>query len=34
MGGKVVGASFLIELAFLGGRGALAEVDVHAVLRF
>jgi adenine phosphoribosyltransferase len=34
MGGIVVGACFLIELAFLDGRQALDGVPIEAVLRF
>ena len=34
LGGVVVGASFLIELAFLGGRKALEGTPVEALLRF
>jgi adenine phosphoribosyltransferase len=34
LGGIVVGACFLIELAFLNGRKALEGVLVEAVLRF
>jgi adenine phosphoribosyltransferase len=34
LGGEVVAASFLIELAFLDGRKALDGVPVEAVLRF
>jgi adenine phosphoribosyltransferase len=34
MGGTVVGIAFLVELAFLGGRKALAGHDVHAVVRY
>jgi adenine phosphoribosyltransferase len=34
LGGVVVGCGFLIELAFLGGRAALAPHEVHAVLRY
>jgi adenine phosphoribosyltransferase len=34
LGGEVVGCSFLIELAFLDGRGALAGRDVHSLLRY
>jgi len=34
LGGIVVGACFLIELAFLNGRKALEGVPVEAVLRF
>jgi adenine phosphoribosyltransferase len=32
LGGEVVGCGFLIELAFLQGREALAPRDVHALL--
>jgi adenine phosphoribosyltransferase len=34
LGGELVAASFLIELAFLKGRSRLGEVSVHAVLRY
>ena len=34
LGGTVVACSFLIELAFLPGRRALAGYDVHALLRY
>jgi len=34
LGGVVVGASFLIELAFLNGRESLDGVPIEAVLRF
>lgn len=34
LGGEVVAASFLIELAFLEGRKALDGVPIEAVLRF
>ncbi len=34
LGGEVVAASFLIELAFLDGRKALDGVPIEAVLRF
>ncbi len=34
LGGEVAGCGFLIELAFLGGRAALAPHEVHAVLRY
>jgi adenine phosphoribosyltransferase len=34
LGGQVVGCGFLIELAFLQGREALAPRDVHALLRY
>lgn len=32
LGGRVVGCSFLVELAFLGGRAALAPHEVHSLL--
>jgi adenine phosphoribosyltransferase len=34
LGGEVVGCAFLIELAFLDGRGRLAGYDVHALLAY
>jgi adenine phosphoribosyltransferase len=34
LGATVVGCAFLIELAFLDGRAALAPYDVHALLRY
>ncbi len=34
LGGVVVGALFVIELTFLGGRERLAGVDVHALLDY
>jgi adenine phosphoribosyltransferase len=34
LGGEVVGCGFLIELAFLNGRQALAGHDVHALLTY
>ncbi len=34
LGGEVVGCGFLVELAFLGGRGRLAGHDVHALLDY
>jgi len=34
LGGEVVGCGFLIELAFLGGRAALAPHDVHALISY
>jgi len=34
LGGVVVGCAFLIELAFLPGREALAPHDVHALIRY
>ncbi len=34
LGGKVVGFSFLIELAFLSGRGTLSGYEVHSLLTY
>ncbi len=34
LGGRVVGFSFLIELAFLNGRSQLAEYDIQTLLSF
>ncbi len=34
LGGEVVGCAFLIELAFLQGRAALAPHDVHALISY
>ena len=34
LGGQVVGCAFLIELAFLPGRAALAPHDVHALIGY
>lgn len=34
LGGVVVGAAFLVELAFLGGREKLAGYDVHALIEY
>ena len=34
LGGTVVGAAFLVELDFLGGRERLAGTEVRSVLRF
>lgn len=34
LGGEVVGCSFLVELAFLGGRERLAPYDAHALLTY
>jgi adenine phosphoribosyltransferase len=34
LGGEVVGCAFLIELAFLGGRGRIGAHDVHALVRY
>jgi adenine phosphoribosyltransferase len=33
-GAEVVGCAFLVELAFLGGRDALAGYDVHALVTY
>ena len=32
--GEIVGAAFLIELGFLGGRARLAPVSVHSLIRY
>jgi len=34
LGGEVVGACFIIELTFLGGREKLKELDVHALIAY
>ena len=34
LGGQVVGCAFLVELAFLPGRAALAPHDVHALVGY
>jgi len=34
LGGQVVGACFIIELTFLGGRGRLSELDLHALIAY
>lgn len=34
LGGEVVACAFLIELAFLSGRGRLAPTAVHSILRY
>lgn len=34
LGGEIVGAGFLIELAYLGGRRRLAGHEVHALLTY
>ena len=34
LGGTVVGALFVIELAFLNGREKLADTDVHALISY
>ena len=34
LGGVVVGACFIIELTFLGGRERLADIDLHALIAY
>jgi adenine phosphoribosyltransferase len=34
IGGEVVGACFIIELTFLGGREKLKDLDVHALIAY
>jgi adenine phosphoribosyltransferase len=34
LGGVVVGACFIIELTFLGGRERLSELDLHALIDY
>jgi adenine phosphoribosyltransferase len=34
LGGVVVGACFLIELSFLGGRERLRDLDLHALIEY
>ena len=34
LGGTVVGCAFLVELAFLDGRGKLAGYDVHSLISY
>jgi adenine phosphoribosyltransferase len=34
LGGQVAGCAFVVELAFLDGRRALAGYDVHALVRY
>ena len=34
LGGEVVGACFIIELTFLGGRERLAGLDIHALIEY
>jgi adenine phosphoribosyltransferase len=34
LGGRVVGCAYVVELAFLNGREALAGYDVHALVRY
>jgi len=34
LGGEVVGACFIIELGFLGGRERLSGVDLHALIDY
>jgi adenine phosphoribosyltransferase len=34
LGGDVIGATFVIELALLGGKARIAPVEVHALLQY
>jgi adenine phosphoribosyltransferase len=34
LGGVVVGACFIIDLTFLGGRERLAPLDVHSLIEY
>jgi len=34
LGGEVVGACFIIELTFLGGREKLDGMDLHALIAY
>ena len=34
LGGEVVGACFIIELTFLGGREKLGDLDLHALISY
>lgn len=34
LGGEVVGACFIIELTFLGGREKLGDLDLHALITY
>lgn len=34
IGGRIIGVSFLIELAFLNGREKLAKYPVHSIIQF
>jgi adenine phosphoribosyltransferase len=34
LGGEVVGACFIIELTFLGGRARLGDLDLHALISY
>jgi len=34
LGGEVVGACFIIELTFLGGRAKLGDLDLHALISY
>ncbi|HEY3184075.1 MAG TPA: adenine phosphoribosyltransferase [Gaiellaceae bacterium] len=34
LGGEVVGACFIIELTFLGGRERLSDLDLHALIDY
>ena len=33
LGGKIVGATFVIELSFLNGRGKLPGIDVQSLIQ-
>jgi adenine phosphoribosyltransferase len=34
LGGEVVGAAFIIELSFLGGRDRLSQYDLHSLITY
>jgi adenine phosphoribosyltransferase len=34
LGGEVVGACFIIELGFLGGRERLSDLDLYALIEY
>jgi adenine phosphoribosyltransferase len=34
LGGEVIGACFIIDLSFLGGRERLGELDVHSLIEY
>ena len=34
LGGEIVGAAFLIDLTFLGGRDRLERYDVHSLIAY
>jgi adenine phosphoribosyltransferase len=34
LGGRVIGAAFVVELGFLDGRSRLAHRTVHSLVRF